>query len=257
MSDDAHSQPGGDTAAGLNVTPGRKLAAGRDADVFEVDGPNSGRVLRRDRNGRSSEREAEILRQARAHGYPAPAVYDVRGPDLVMERVTGPTMLREIGSKPWTVWQHARTLARLHRQLAKIPPLDWMTTFPPAETSRTAPATGGALLHLDLHPDNVILSPRGPVAIDWSSAKRGEVSAAVALTWVIMATSEISDTGVRHVLVMLIRRLLVSEFLRHSDKTGALRQLPAVAGFRLADRNVRPGEQQAIRALLRRHGLTV
>ena len=32
---------------GLSVTPGRKLAAGRDADVFEIDGPDSGRILRR------------------------------------------------------------------------------------------------------------------------------------------------------------------------------------------------------------------
>lgn len=265
MSDD--TKPRADElASGLHVTPGRKLAAGRDADVFEC---GDGRVLRRDRNGRSSDREAEILRQARAHGYPAPAVYDVRGPDLLMERVTGPTMLRDLGTRPWMVMQHARTLARLHQQLAAIPPLDWMTTFPTREREDDLPLSlasgrglggGGSpdvLLHLDLHPDNVILSPRGPVAIDWSSAKRGEVSAAVALTWVIMATSEVPDTGLRRLLVVLLRRLLVAEFLRHSDKAGALRQLPAIARFRLADRNVRPGEQQSIHALLRLHDQTI
>jgi len=92
--------------------------------------------------------------------------------------------------------------------------------------------------------------------IDWSSSKRGQVAAAVALTWVIMATSEISDTGLRARIVELIRRLLVSEFLRHAGKPAALRHLAAVAQVRLDDRNVRPGEQQAIHALLRQHGLT-
>jgi aminoglycoside phosphotransferase (APT) family kinase protein len=237
----------------LDLPLGRKLAAGRDADVFELADPAlSGRVLRRYRSGRYSEREAEIMRQAHAHGYPVPAVYEVRGTDIVMERITGPTMLQEIGRRPWTVPRHARTLARLHHQLARIPPLNWLLPFPP---DGPAPANGGALLHLDLHPDNVILSPSGPVAIDWSSAKRGEVAAAVALTWVIMATSELPDTGLRRRIVSLVRRLLVSEFLRHAGRAAALRHLPAVAQFRLSDRNIRPGEQAAIRALLRQHGL--
>ena len=252
---------------GLSVTPGRKLAAGRDADVFEIDGPDSGRILRRYRNGRTSEREAEIMQHARAHGYPVPAVYDVRGIDMIMERLEGPTMLKELGTRPWTVLKHAKTLAQLHRELASIPPLDWMTSFPPRPSEDAPPLSrargrglggGGAsdaLLHLDLHPDNVILSPNGPVAIDWSSAKRGEVSAAVALTWVIMATSEVSDLGVRRILVILLRRLLVSEFLRHSDKAAALQQLPEVARFRCGDRNIRPGEKRAIQELLRDNGL--
>src|SRR5205085_1357238 len=68
------------------------LATGRDADVFDA-GP--GRVLRRYRNpDRSSVREAEIMRYARDQGFPVPAVFDADGPDLVMERVVGPTMTR-------------------------------------------------------------------------------------------------------------------------------------------------------------------
>jgi aminoglycoside phosphotransferase (APT) family kinase protein len=247
----------------LDVPVGQKIAAGRDADVFEVGEPSERRVLRRYRNGRSSEREAEIMRQAAAHGYPVPAVYDVRGIDMVMERVAGPTMLQELGQRPWTVVKHARTLAQLHRRLVRIPPLEWMQRYPPAATEPTVLALDGqgttpssdVLLHLDLHPDNVILSPDGPVVIDWSSAKRGEVSAAVALTWVIMATSEVADLGVKRAVVLLLRRLLVSEFLRHSDRAGALRQLQAVAQVRINDRNVRASEQEAIRGLLRRHGL--
>lgn len=173
---------------------------------------------------------------------------------MLVERITGPTMLQELGQKPWRVWRHARTLARLHRQLAVIPPLDWMTPFPPGEFGGVVPETGGALLHLDLHPDNVILSPRGPVVIDWESARRGAVDAAVALTWVIMATSEIPFGGLKGRVFSALRWTLVQAFLHHAGRDGAARYLPAVAEVRLNDRNIRPSEQQAIRALLRTSG---
>jgi aminoglycoside phosphotransferase (APT) family kinase protein len=249
-------QPTDDAPAlGLDLEIGPKLASGRDADVFDL---GNGRVLRRYRNGRTSEAEAEIMRHARAHGYPAPAVYEVSGPDMVMERVDGPTMMKDLGKRPWMLWRHARLLAKLHRQLATIPPLDWLKPFPPDEPGieSTGSRAGGSLLHLDLHPDNVMLSAHGPVAIDWSSAKRGDVASAVALTWVIMATSEIPDTGLQRRLFDLFRRLLVAEFLRHVDRPAVLKQLPAVARFRLGDRNLLPSERPAIDALVRRNGFT-
>jgi aminoglycoside phosphotransferase (APT) family kinase protein len=112
-------------------------------------------------------------------------------------------------------------------------------------------------LHLDLHPANVILTPRGPVVIDWSSARRGEVASAVALTWVIMATSQIDDTGLQMRIVSVLRRLLVATFLRHVDRAAALRRLPAVARFRLGDRNLLASERPAIYALARRAGISL
>jgi aminoglycoside phosphotransferase (APT) family kinase protein len=51
------------------------------------------------------------------------------------------------------------------------------------------PFEGEWLLHLDLHSDNVLLSRRGPVVIDWTNARAGDPALDVALTWVIGATS--------------------------------------------------------------------
>jgi hypothetical protein len=280
--------------AGLSLALGRKLAAGRDADVFDL---GDGRVLRRNRKGESAQREAEIIRHARAHGYPAPAVYEDAGPDLVMERLDGPTMLEDLGKRPWLLWRHARLLAALHRRLAMIPPLEWLKPFPPPPAPEATvgsspepvagvapddvpsrPTTGATssgqpgpfaapaprpsaepdcLLHLDLHPANVILTPHGPVVIDWSSAKRGTVAAAVALTWVIMVTSQIDDSSLRVRIILAVRHLLVAEFLRHVDRAAVVRQLPAVARFRLGDRNLLPSERPAIHALARRVGVTL
>jgi aminoglycoside phosphotransferase (APT) family kinase protein len=145
--------------------------------------------------------------------------------------------------------------------------LDWLAPFPPEQPTSEilAPRARGSgregapdsLLHLDLHPDNVILSPTGAVVIDWSSAKRGDVAAAVALTWVIIATSEIDGPPVERWVGMLLRRLFVRAFLRQVDRAAAARWLPAVAHHRLADRNLRPSERPAIHALLRRAAQSV
>src|SRR3954452_17753013 len=100
--------------------PGELIAQGRAADVFAA-GP--GLVLRRYREGEGGDTapEAAAMEHARRHGFPVPAVHEAGGPDLVMERVEGPTMLADIARRPWRVGQHGRTLAVLHQRLHAIP----------------------------------------------------------------------------------------------------------------------------------------
>jgi hypothetical protein len=100
----------------------------------------------------------------------------VNGADLTLERIAGPTMLADLRRRPWRYRTHALTLARLHRDLHAIPPADLT-------------GEGGAVLHLDLHPANVILSANGPVVIDWANATRGDAPLDVALTAVVLAAA--------------------------------------------------------------------
>ena len=117
------------------------LAEGRASEILEL---GDGRVLRRFKAGGRPDREAEVMEHARAHGFPVPRVLEVREDSLVLERVDGPTMLAELRRRPWRLGSHARTLAELHARLHAI-------RF-----------EGEQLLHLDFHPDNVLLSARGP-----------------------------------------------------------------------------------------------
>ncbi|PWK48766.1 phosphotransferase family protein [Actinoplanes xinjiangensis] len=48
-------------------------------------------------------------------------------------------------------------------------------------------ASSDRILHRDLHPDNVMLTSRGPVVIDWHNAAQGRPAVDVCLTAVIMA----------------------------------------------------------------------
>src|SRR3954447_19588516 len=122
----------------------RLIGIGRTADVFEHD---RGRVLRRYRQPRDTEREVGAMQYGRAKGFPVPAAEALSATDIVMERVAAPTMLTDLVRRPWRMASHAATLAALHWRLHAIPGPEWL------------PATlgpGGSLLHLDLHPDNVI-----------------------------------------------------------------------------------------------------
>ena len=195
----------------------RALGAGRASIVHALD---DGRVLRR---GGVPEREAQIMAVARAAGYPVPAVHEVRGDALVLERIHGPTMLADLRRRPWRLQAHARLLAALHDRLHAIP------------------YGGATLLHLDLHPENVLLSPSGPVVIDWTNARAGEPALDLALSWVIAKTSG-----------GLPGRVFAHAFRSALEADQLLQALPEAAILRLADPNVTERERDAVRALLRR-----
>jgi aminoglycoside phosphotransferase (APT) family kinase protein len=204
--------------------PAELLASGRAADVFAA-GP--GRVLRRYREGEGGDTavEALVMDHARRHGYPVPEVYESNGRDLVMERLDGPTMLADIARRPWRVARHGATLAELHRRLGEIPA--------PTELERAPFGRGDRLAHFDLHPENVLLSARGPMVIDWSNASRGDPADEAALTWVILSTSVVPGPLPFRALAKAGRDLLVNAFLAGVDAEAARERMPAAARLRL------------------------
>ena len=216
------------------------LASGRDSEIFEY-GP--GLVLRRSRSRRSLAKEAAIMRYVTERGYPAPRVEELSadGSELVMERIVGCTMLEELQKRPWTYRRQAATLASLHRRLHELPAPDWVPALS---------GDGACLVHLDLHPLNVILAPRGPVVIDWTNAARGSAATDVALTWVLMAAAEIPGPRWRTTLDGIMRASFVRAFLRHFDRASVRAALSAVVEWKSRDRNIRPTEVAAMRRLL-------
>jgi aminoglycoside phosphotransferase (APT) family kinase protein len=205
----------------------RLIAAGRASEILDLGG---GRLLRRFKSGGNPEREALVMRHAREHGYPVPEVFEVAADSLVIERIEGPPMFDVLAEWPESMDEHALLLARLHDELHAID----------APPGLAAVGEGERLLHLDLHPANVILSPGGPVVIDWANARRGEPLLDVAFTWVICATS----SGVGRLGVEFAER-----FLECFDRDGVVRHLALAAEQRLADKNVLDEERERIREL--------
>jgi len=209
----------------------RLLAKGRAADVYDI---GDGKVLRRYREPADTQREAEFMRRVGLAGYPVPAVYEAGGADLVMERIDGPTMLDDVGRRPWRIRAHADLLASLLRRLHEIP------------------VVGGHVLHHDFHPLNVILSPRGPVVIDWTAARIGPWAEDVAMSWLIMGTSVPDGGRWQRLVTGAGQDLFTKRFLSHFDLTPVRVILPAIAQERLRDRHVTPVEARRVRRLAAR-----
>ena len=93
------------------MTPGALIARGRSAEIFEY---GDGKVLRRLQGERSvPEHEPVVMRAVRAAGYPVPEVFEVDGSDLVMERVAGVDMVKDIERRPWRARHYGAMLAEL------------------------------------------------------------------------------------------------------------------------------------------------
>jgi aminoglycoside phosphotransferase (APT) family kinase protein len=232
---------------------GSLVAKGRDADVFAH---GADRVVRRLRRPFDLVPEAEVMEHVRQAGYPVPRVWRVGPGEMVLDRVTGPTMADDLARRPWRATRHGRELARLHTALHRI-------SAP--SSLRSHPVEGTAVLHLDLHPQNVILGPDGPVVIDWSNARRGPGAADVADVWVVLAAlgREPAPPGslvarVQGVIVdrvePAVRRRLLDAFLADAGRSDAAALLAVAADHRLADANVRDHERARIDALVAEHG---
>jgi aminoglycoside phosphotransferase (APT) family kinase protein len=217
---------------------GRPLAAGRNANVYDLGG---GRILRRyhDRS-RSAEGEAKVISWAGEHGVPVPEVFDAVGPDIVMEKVEGPTMLADVARHPWRLFRHAASLARLHQQVHAAPGLDGL---------RAPFGDGGVLLHMDLHPDNVLLSPRGPVVIDWEGAGCGPPEADLAICWVLTALSAVPGSAWQRAVGRAGQRLFAGAVLRHSGLHVDDAWLAKAARIRMEDPNTLAAEMVRMRRI--------
>ncbi|MFF8695295.1 phosphotransferase [Streptomyces sp. NPDC015144] len=154
---------------------GELLGAGRSADVYALD---EEWVLRRYRDGMDATPEWIVMAYLAAHGCPVPRL----GPrdakthpgDLVLERLTGPTMLDALLAGEVSADEAGALLAGLLAELHTVP-------------ARLSPDPGDRILHLDLHPGNVMLTDRGPVVIDWSNAAEGAPALDRAMSALILA----------------------------------------------------------------------
>lgn len=233
------SDAGSDLGAGSVIPEGAEpFAAGRDADVYSVD---EHWVLRRYRNGQPVRDEAEYMRWVAKYDYPVPAVRQVDGPDMVIERLTGPTVAEAGIAGDLSPAELGLMHAELHRRLHAIPA--------PSGTP------GQVVVHGDLHPENVILTASGPVVIDWRNATEGTAEFDIAMTAVIFAQVALDPAFAS--LSGLLRESLSTYLANSIDPTPGLdAALAARAGnptLTPAEKALLPAQAELIRSHLLKH----
>ncbi len=182
------------------------------------------------------EAEAAITRRAQATGFPAPAVervVEVEGRyGIILQRIEGPSMLQRLMTPPWPVAGMARLLAKLqaevHAQAA--PELPSLKERLERRVRRASGLTegakeavierlselpdGNAVCHGDFHPGNILMSPRGPIIIDWMDTARGDPLADVARTLLLIEVGSPPGMTLARVLVGLLRSRFRRVYLR-------------------------------------------
>ncbi|MGV8979143.1 MAG: phosphotransferase [Cellulomonas sp.] len=176
---------------------GRMLARGREATIHEF---GHGLVLRRYDDGRDVTAEVTLMRHVARHGMPVPKVHGVqldaggRPVAMVLDRIEGPTLVEAGVAGAVSAADVGRTLAELHARLHRVP-LDGL----PVSPEPPARQSGHVVVHLDLHPANVLVAPEGPVLIDWSIARTGPAALDTAMTAMTLAAAVVagipSDAG--------------------------------------------------------------
>ena len=220
-----------------NELPGTLIGTGRNADVYDIGG---GRVLRRYRDishARAIELQARVMAAARASGVPVPEVFEVTGSDIVMERAVGsddagsagPPRRGPCARRPgcWPGCTRSSTRSR-----------------PPPGLPAPSLRRRDALLHRDLHPDK--RDPHCGRPDDHRLGGRGPRTrdADVAMTWVIIAFSEVPENALAAAAVRGVQGHFTRSFVRAAGPLDQAWRTKAV-GHRLLDPNVLPAEAPA------------
>ncbi len=188
------------------------FAVGRTAEIFAW---QEGTILKLYRDWCPPDwvdHEARIAAVVTQAGLPAPRAFDIvevngrRG--LVYERVDGDSMLQEMLRQPLKLPRYGRMLADLHlemhRQSAPTLPSQRSQLEHSINDAKSLPddlraaalqalarmPDGDSLCHGDFHPENVLMTAKGPLIIDWMTANRGNPWADVARTHLLLTIGQ-------------------------------------------------------------------
>lgn len=225
---------------------GGLIGQGRQAEIFAWGG--DAQVLKLFSTGTPHsyvEDELEVCRAVQRAGLPVPEVRIIVELDgrygIVFEMISGPSMLRELTSKPWTIFKGAKALAGLHLQMhgtkaSGLPSqrdrLTRQITNAQALNDDRRQAIldalgrlpdGDFICHGDFHPDNILISPRGPVILDWPTATSGNPLADVARTSLLLTRGDIPDFIAGRWIINVVRHLFhrsyIQQYLKQTGQT--------------------------------------
>ncbi len=223
---------------------GPLIGYGRTADIFTWGDDQILKVFHESWSVEVVEEEARIGRLVRDMGLSVP---DVAGTvedggrfGVIYERVEGPTMLQRFQKVHWTLHQlmgvFADLQASIHEHRASELPSQREKIGRSIENALSVPAMmkksalnvleilpdDNALCHGDFHPDQIIMSKRGPIIIDWITATKGSRAADVARSSLILRLGAPPAGRASEWLINLARTYAHFRYLKRYLKNGTI-----------------------------------
>ena len=218
---------------------GNLIGSGRTAEVFEW---GEDRILKLyfkwDNSDHLYNREMENTVEINQLKLPAPYMYDAVEVDgrkgMIYERLYGPSLLSRLQSRPVLAVHYAKKMAKLHYSVShsvseKLTPVKDHLSYGIKASSGFADLDTQFLLdilsrlpdmnnvcHGDFHPDNIMVTKKGFMIIDWMNATAGDPAFDVARTLLMLKSpylpAHISKfmTGV----LTRFRKILFSAYLK-------------------------------------------
>jgi hypothetical protein len=204
----------------MGVRLGEQLARGSRSAVFEWGRDAVAKVPFASTPEAWIHFEALYTAAVQDSGAPAPRFLGIEAINgraaSIYQRVHGRSMWEHMLERPERMPAYTRALAQLQADLLSlVPPVslpalrDRLTCKIRRASARIDPTLITALelvpsdatlrlCHGDLHPGNVIMSPDGPVLIDWFDAARGDQVADVARTSLLISARGHGTSGPSH-----------------------------------------------------------
>lgn len=262
------------------MTKGQLIGKGRTAEVYEYKEQYALKLYHPTYPTHWIEAESEISKAIEEAGVPAPSVFGIveeggrKG--LLYSRIPGLSMAAALRARPRNLFQYAREMARLHYRIHSC-----FSSELPRQKDTLAQAIREAepllkgnteiicrylcmlpedqrICHGDFHPDNILMTNKGSVAIDWTNASTGHPLCDVARTsMMFLSPARLPETTVLQAIpVRFIKRMLNRIYLKEygrlteMDMEQVSSWMLPVAAARLRE-NI-PEEKEWLRRLIER-----
>ncbi|MFB9326385.1 phosphotransferase family protein [Paenibacillus aurantiacus] len=224
---------------------GQLLGVGNTANVFEWGTSEVIKIFHLEENAREEAmkeaRNAEIVDRLSIKAPRFSGLTEYEGKTcLIYEKIEGQTMLSSIEPTESSVSDCAKLMAQLHIELhevqtdvqsnlrtqlsanvihsevmtepEKVIVLDMLETLPEEQT----------LCHYDFHPGNIILSPNGPIIIDWMNALVGHRLADVARTYMMIDSRAVPPHAPAWLTNRALRVLFAEAYLGEYERISGM-----------------------------------
>lgn len=214
----------------------KKIDQGGTAEIFEWENGQVLKLFHKDINFHYAESESNAIHIAKQNKLPVPDIKKIVMVNgrygIILERLDGLTIKKTLRCKPWLFFQSARLLAKLHHEIhtciaPQLPSqrkhmedsIQYSSYISEEEKMIALTALhqlpdGNVICHGDFHVNNIILTQKGAIIIDWPKATCGNPIADVVITSIFLRLGRLPANQIRQFCLSSARQLFNNIYLK-------------------------------------------